>query len=89
MSIAAGVFMTRASAKSSSLGGDVATQITSKPYALFFASIFLFFLGLTGKTWFWDGTGLPSVPFLIFAAAIFIAGFQVLINADVQSQLGQ
>ncbi len=89
MSISAGVFMTRASAKSSSLGADVTMQITSKPYALFFASIFLFFLGLTGHTWFWEGTGLPCLPFFIFAVAIFIAGFQVLINADVQSQLGQ
>ena len=34
-------------------------------------------------------TGLPWLPFLIFAAGLFVAGFQVLINADVQSQLGQ
>lgn len=89
MSISAGVFMTRASAKNGSLGADVTSQITSKPYALFFASIFLIFLGITGHTPFWEGTGLPALPFFIFGIAIFIAGFQVLINADVQSQLGQ
>ena len=43
MSIAAGVFMTRSSAQSSSLGSDVAGQIMSKPYALFFAAGFLQF----------------------------------------------
>ena len=89
MSISAGIVMTRASAKSSSLGADVTAQITSKPYALFFASIFLIFLGLTGHTPFWQGTGLPCLPFFMFGGMIFIAGFQVLINADVQSQLGQ
>ena len=89
MSIAAGIFMTRASAASPSLGADVAAQITSKPYALFFAAGFLLLLAITGHTWFWAGTGLPPLPFLIFAIVIAVAGFQVLINADVQSQLGQ
>ena len=84
MSIAAGIFMTRASASSPSLGSDVTAQITSKPYALFFASGFLLLLSFTGH---W--TGLPWWPFFIFAVALFVAGFQVLINADVQSQLGQ
>ncbi len=89
MSIAAGIFMTRASAASPSLGTDVTAQITSKPYALFFAAAFLLLLGFTGHTWFWQGTGLPPLPFFMFAIGLFIAGFQVLINADVQSQLGQ
>ena len=89
MSIAAGIFMTRASAASPSLGADVTSQITSKPYALFFAAGFLFLLGMSGHTWFWQGTGLPPLPFFIFAIALGVAGFQVLINADVQSQLGQ
>ena len=89
MSIAAGIFMTRASAASPSLGADVASQITSKPYALFFAAGFLLLLGITGHTWFWQGTGLPPLPFFIFAIALGVFGFQVLINADVQSQLGQ
>ena len=84
MSIAAGVFMTRASAKSESLGADVTSQITSKPFALFYAAVFLLLLGLTGH---W--TGLPWLPFIVFAVVLFIGGFQVLINADVQSQLGQ
>lgn len=84
MSIAAGIFMTRASAASPSLGSDVTTQITSKPNALFFAAGFLLVLACSSH---W--TGLPWLPFLIFAGLIFIAGFQVLINADVQSQLGQ
>ncbi len=89
MSIAAGIFMTRASAASPSLGADVASQITSKPHALFFASGFLLLLAITGHTWFWSGTGLPPLPFFIFAIVLAVAGFQVLINADVQSQLGQ
>ncbi|MBE7713082.1 MAG: FHIPEP family type III secretion protein [Cyanobacteria bacterium SIG26] len=89
MSIAAGIFMTRASAASPSLGSDVSAQITSKPYALFFAAAFLFLLAISGKTWFWQGTGLPPLPFIIMGVALFVAGFQVLINADVQSQLGQ
>lgn len=84
MSIAAGIFMTRSSAQSSSLGADVAGQILSKPYSLFFASGFLFLLAVTAPI-----TGLPFLPFLIFAIGIGIAGFSVLINADVQSQLGQ
>ena len=78
------LLMSSASASSPSLGSDVTAQITSKPYALFFASGFLLLLSFTGH---W--TGLPWWPFFIFAVALFVAGFQVLINADVQSQLGQ
>lgn len=88
MSIAAGVFMTRSSA-ANSLGSDVTGQIISKPNALFLAAMFLFFLAITGHTWFWQGTGLPFLPFFMFAVGLFIAGFSTLINADVQSQLGQ
>ena len=88
MSIAAGVFMTRSSA-ANSLGTDVTGQIISKPNALFLAAMFLFFLAITGHTWFWQGTGLPFLPFFLFAVGLFIAGFSTLINADVQSQLGQ
>ncbi len=89
MSIAAGIFMTRASSASPSLGSDVTAQITSKPHALFYAAAFLLLLGFTGHTPFWQGTGLPPLPFIVFSIALFVAGFQVLINADVQSQLGQ
>ena len=84
MSIAAGIFMTRSSAQSSSLGSDVAGQIMSKPYALFFSALFLGLLAVTGPV-----TGLPWLPFTVVAIALGVAGFSVLINADVQSQLGQ
>ena len=83
MSIAAGVFMTRSSA-ANSLGTDVTSQIVSKPNALFLAASFLVLLALTGH---W--TGLPWLPFTLFAVGLFVAGFSTLINADVQSQLGQ
>ena len=88
MSIAAGIFMTRASA-ANSLGTDFTAQIKSKPNALFLASGFLLLLAFTGHTWFWEGTGLPFLPFFLFAIGLGITGFSTLINADVQSQLGQ
>ena len=84
MSIAAGIVMTRASAAGASLGADLTTQIMSKPYSLFFASGFLFLITLTSPF-----TGLPFLPFLIFTILLLLAGFSVLVNADVQSQLGQ
>ena len=84
MSIAAGIVMTRASADESSLGSDLTAQIMNKPYSLFFAAGFLFLITITCPV-----TGLPFVPFLLFSIGLTIAGFSVLINADVQSQLGQ
>ncbi len=84
MAIAAGILMTRSSAATSSLGADLTNQIMSKPYSLFFAGAFLFFIAATSSF-----TGLPWGPFLFFAVIIIIAGFSVLVNADVQSQLGQ
>lgn len=84
MSIAAGIIMTRSSAASSSLGSDLTDQIMSKPYSLFFSGAFLGLIAITGH---W--TGLPWLPFTFFTIVIFIAGFSVLVNADVQSQLGQ
>ncbi|MCR5265460.1 MAG: flagellar biosynthesis protein FlhA [Cyanobacteria bacterium RUI128] len=84
MSIAAGIVMTRASADASSLGSDLTAQIMSKPYSLFFAAAFLFLIAVTCPI-----TGLPFIPFTLFAIGLAIAGFSVLINADVQSQLGQ
>ncbi len=83
LSIAAGIFMTRASA-ANSLGSDVTLQIVSKPNALFLSSGFLIFLAVTGPV-----TGLPWLPFFLFAIFLGVAGFSQLINADVQSQLGQ
>ena len=84
MSIAAGIVMTRASAGNASLGGDLTVQILSKPYSLFFAALFLGLITVTSPI-----TGLPFLPFLIFTIILTIAGFSVLVNADVQSQLGQ
>ncbi len=84
MSIAAGIVMTRASAASASLGADLTEQIMNKPYSLFFAAAFLFLIAVTGPI-----TGLPFLPFCMFSIGLAIAGFSVLINADVQSQLGQ
>lgn len=84
MSIAAGIVMTRASAGNASLGGDLTNQIMSKPYSLFFAALFLGLITVTSPI-----TGLPFLPFLIFTVVLAVAGFSVLVNADVQSQLGQ
>ncbi len=84
MSISAGIVMTRASATSSSLGADLTTQLMNKPYSLFFAAGFLFLITLSSPV-----TGLPWFPFLLFTIFLVLAGFSVLVNADVQSQLGQ
>ncbi len=84
MSIAAGIVMTRSSAAGSSLGIDLSKQIMSKPYSLFFTCAFLILIALTSH---W--TGLPWWPFIFFTAVIAISGFSVLVNQDVQAQLGQ
>ena len=84
MSISAGIVMTRASATSASLGADLTTQLMSKPYSLFFAAGFLFLITISCPV-----TGLPWFPFLLFTIILVLAGFSVLVNADVQSQLGQ
>lgn len=84
MAISAGILMTRSSAATSSLGADLTNQIMSKPYSLFFAAAFLFLITVTSSV-----TGLPWQPFLFFTLVIVIGGFSVLVNADVQSQLGQ
>lgn len=84
MAISAGIIMTRSSAASSSLGTDLTNQVMSKPYSLFFAGAFLLLISATSSI-----TGLPWAPFLFFTLIVFIAGFSVLVNADVQSQLGQ
>ncbi len=84
MSISAGIVMTRSSAKASSLAGDISAQIINKPYSLFLAGAFLFLIALSSPI-----TGLPFLPFFIFTIMMVISGFSVLVNADVQSQLGQ
>lgn len=84
MSIAAGIVMTRSSAAGDSLGSDLTAQIINKPYSLFFAAGFLGLIVLSSPM-----TGLPWLPFTIFTVILACAGFSVLVNADVQSQLGQ
>ncbi|MDD3237629.1 MAG: flagellar biosynthesis protein FlhA [Candidatus Gastranaerophilales bacterium] len=84
MAISAGIVMTRSSATGASLGGDLAAQILSKPYSLGFACIFLGLIAVTSP---W--TGLPALPFVIYIIVIAVASFSVLVNQDVQSQLGQ
>lgn len=84
MAISAGIVMTRSSAATSSLGSDLTSQIMSKPYSLFFAGGFLFLIAVTSSI-----TGLPWAPFTFFTIVMIVAGFSVLVNADVQSQLGQ
>ena len=84
MSISAGIVMTRSSAASSSLGLDLAAQVLNKPYSLFFACCFLMLIVLTSSF-----TGLPWMPFLFFTIILAISGFSVLVNQDVQAQLGQ
>lgn len=84
MAISAGIVMTRSSAGSPSLGADLAQQIMSKPTSLFCAVAFLMLIAFTSH---W--TGLPWFPFTFFSAVLVIAAFSVLVNQDVQSQLGQ
>ena len=84
MSISAGIVMTRSTATGSSLGIDLSSQILSKPQSLFFACGFLLLIAVTSPV-----TGLPWLPFLMFTIIIALAGFSVLVNADVQAQLGQ
>ena len=84
MAVSAGIVMTRASAASPSLAADVAGQILSKPMSLFCAVAFLLLIAFTSH---W--TGLPFFPFLLFSIVIIIAAFSVLVNQDVQAQLGQ
>jgi len=84
MAISAGIVMTRSSAQSSSLGKDVALQIMGKPQALFFACGFLVLIAVTSP---W--TGLPWWPFVLFTVVFAAAAFSMLVNQDVQAQLGQ
>lgn len=84
MAVSAGIVMTRSTAASPSLGKDLESQILSKPFSLFFAAAFLLFIGVTGPF-----TGLPWFPFILYASIIAISAFSVLVNQDVQAQLGQ
>lgn len=84
MAISAGIVMTRSSAASGSLGQDLSAQILAKPQSLFFACAFLIFIAATSSI-----TGLPWWPFVLFTVIIIIASFSVMVNQDVQAQLGQ
>ena len=84
MSISSGIVMTRSTSQSTSLGKDVSAQIMSKPQSLFFACGFLILIILSSGV-----TGLPWWPFLLFTIIIAVGGFSVLVNQDVQQQLGQ
>ena len=84
MAISSGIVMTRATGGGVALGSDLATQILSKPTSLFLASGFLILIALTSSI-----TGLPWFPFVIFAVILILGGLSVLVNLDVQQQLGQ
>ena len=84
MAVSAGIVMTRSTAASPSLGADLQSQLLGKPYSLFFASGFLALIALSSPF-----TGLPWFPFLLYGTIIAISGFSILVNQDVQAQLGQ
>jgi len=84
MSISSGIVMSRATGSGVALGSDLALQILSKPTSLFLAAGFLFLVALTSPM-----TGLPWYPFVLFALVLIGGGLSVLVNQDVQQQLGQ
>ena len=84
MAISSGIVMTRSTAGSSSLGGDLAGQVLSKPYSLFYAAVLLLLVAVTSSI-----SGLPWIFFLIFAILLGFGGFSVLVSKDVQAQIGQ
>ena len=84
MAISSGIVMTRSTGASTSLAKDVTLQILSKPQALFLSCGFLMFIAITSGV-----TGLPWWPFVMFSVILLFAGISVLVNADVQQQLGQ
>ena len=84
MAISSGIVMTRSTGASTSLAKDVTLQILSKPQALFLSCGFLMFIAITSGV-----TGLPWWPFVMFSIILLFAGISVLVNADVQQQLGQ
>ena len=84
MAISSGIVMTRATGGGVALGSDLAIEILSKPTSLFLASGFLILIALTSGI-----TGLPWFPFLVFATILICGGLSVLVNQDVQQQLGQ
>ena len=86
MSISAGIVMTRSTGGSTSLAKDLMGQIASKPYSLFLSAFFLFSIGVLSPIF---HIGLPPLPFLLFSVILFFGGFSMLVNKDVEAQLGQ
>lgn len=84
MAISSGIVMTRSTASSSSLGRDLSLQVLNKPQSLFYAVGFLLFIAATASI-----TGMPALPFVVFAVIILVGAFSVLVSHDVQSQIGQ
>ena len=84
MAISSGIVMTRATGGGVALGSDLAAEFLSKPTSLFLASGFLILIALTSSI-----TGLPWFPFVVFAVILILGGLSVLVNLDVQQQLGQ
>ena len=84
MAISSGIVMTRATGGGVALGSDLSVQILSKPTSLFLAAGFLLLIAVTSGV-----TGLPWFPFVIFASILILGGLSVLVNQDVQQQLGQ
>ena len=84
MAISSGIVMTRATGGGVALGSDLSVQILSKPTSLFLAAGFLLLIAFTSPV-----TGLPWFPFLLFSAILIFGGLSVLVNQDVQQQLGQ
>ncbi len=84
MAISSGIVMTRATGGGVALGSDLAVQILSKPTSLFLAAGFLILIALSSPI-----TGLPFFPFVLFSVILIMGGLSVLVNADVQQQLGQ
>ena len=86
MSIAAGIVMTRSTGGSTSLAKDLLGQIASKPYSLFLSAFFLFSIAVLSPIF---HIGLPSLPFLFFSIILGFGGFSMLVNKDVEAQMGQ
>ncbi|MBR5303391.1 MAG: FHIPEP family type III secretion protein [Candidatus Gastranaerophilales bacterium] len=84
MAISSGIVMTRATGGGVALGSDLAVQVLSKPTSLFLAAGFLLLIAVTSGI-----TGLPWLPFLLFSTILILGGLSVLVNQDVQQQLGQ
>ena len=84
MAISSGIVMTRATGGGVALGSDLSIQILSKPTSLFLAAGFLLLIAFSSPI-----TGLPWFPFLLFSAILIMGGLSVLVNQDVQQQLGQ